>query len=395
MLPPRACLFFCILILCRPMAHTKRREYRYYITCRICGKQFRNLGWSHLRLHKTTTEKYKKKYRVDYVYSEHLRKSISEGKTTKTRRSRYRPRSRKGIIRALRRYAAKQRPLTCPWLEKRDVNLVKQALYAFGSWYDALDAAGLHPRRFRRWSERKVIDDIRRRGRAGESLRLSVVQREDRYLYGAARNRFGSWRGAVEKSGFAYAKITGKKTRSREAVTRDLKAWARTHGSLQAKTMREKNRPLLEAVYRRFGSLESAAKKLRLPYSSRTHRWSKQEVLRQMRGRKRLAKSLQARPVALEDNRLYQAARKHFGSWPAAMNAVGVDYRAINRHRSRTRETIGRDLRAWSRKHGALSCRRLGETDKALLAAVYRVIGSPKKAARIFGLRHDDLRRNR
>jgi hypothetical protein len=118
-------------------------------------------------------------------------------------------------------------------------------------------------------------------------------------------------------------------------------------------------------------------------------------VLRQIRDRKRRGASLQARPVVTQDSRLYQAARKYFGSWAAALREVGVDYSRINRHKRRTRETVARDLGAWSRKHGAVSCRRLGETDKALLAATYRVIGSPGKAARLFGLRYEDPRSGR
>jgi len=83
--------------------------------------------------------------------------------------------------------------------------LVLQARRRFGSWDGALRAAGLRPesiRLSRAWSRMDVIDAIRARHAAGESLRRKDVVEADRRLVKAAQRQFpSSWIRAVAAAG--------------------------------------------------------------------------------------------------------------------------------------------------------------------------------------------------
>ena len=81
----------------------------------------------------------------------------------------------------------------------------------FGSWGKAIEAAGLNYEKIRatkQWSKRKVLAEIRRLERRGVRLSQKEVTHK-RHLYGlfqAAIFRFGSWGQAVVAAGFDYRK---------------------------------------------------------------------------------------------------------------------------------------------------------------------------------------------
>jgi hypothetical protein len=76
-----------------------------------------------------------------------------------------------------------------------------QARTRFGSWDEALRAAGLDPSRTRRrtvWTRTMVLDAIRARVAARRTLHRPRVREQDRRLLQAAEARFpGGWPEAV------------------------------------------------------------------------------------------------------------------------------------------------------------------------------------------------------
>jgi hypothetical protein len=74
----------------------------------------------------------------------------------------------------------------------------------FGSWERALEEAGLdyeEIRRHRAWDETLVLEELRRRHREGESLRVSDAGEECAALVAAARRHFDGWYEAIEAAG--------------------------------------------------------------------------------------------------------------------------------------------------------------------------------------------------
>jgi hypothetical protein len=74
----------------------------------------------------------------------------------------------------------------------------------FGSWREALRAAGLdyeEIRRHRKWSDEQILTELRRLQEIGASLRVSDAAQHSPSLVAAARRRFGGWYEAVVEAG--------------------------------------------------------------------------------------------------------------------------------------------------------------------------------------------------
>jgi len=84
----------------------------------------------------------------------------------------------------------------------------------FGSWRNAIQAAGLQYgdiRRYREWSEQAVIDRLRQLHAEGKDLNAKSMEELDITLITAARRRFESWDKALTAAGLDYSKIVLRK----------------------------------------------------------------------------------------------------------------------------------------------------------------------------------------
>ena len=80
----------------------------------------------------------------------------------------------------------------------------------FGSWRNAIQAAGLsysQIRRYREWSEQAVIDRLKELHAQGKDLNAKSMEELDITLITAARRRFDSWDRALTAAGLDYKKI--------------------------------------------------------------------------------------------------------------------------------------------------------------------------------------------
>ncbi len=80
----------------------------------------------------------------------------------------------------------------------------------FGSWRNAIEAAGLEYgdiRRYREWDEQAVIDRLKELHAEGKDLNAKSMEELDITLITAARRRFNSWDQALTAAGLDYKKI--------------------------------------------------------------------------------------------------------------------------------------------------------------------------------------------
>lgn len=80
----------------------------------------------------------------------------------------------------------------------------------FGSWRNAIEAAGLNYskiRRYREWDEQAIIDRLRELKEKGIDLNAKSMEEHDITLITAARRRFESWDRALTAAGLDYSKI--------------------------------------------------------------------------------------------------------------------------------------------------------------------------------------------
>jgi len=80
----------------------------------------------------------------------------------------------------------------------------------FGSWREALEAAGLDYdtiRRYKEWDDERVIDQVKEMYAQGKDLNAKNMEHEDITLITAARRRFDTWHQTLIAAGLDYRQI--------------------------------------------------------------------------------------------------------------------------------------------------------------------------------------------
>ncbi|MDB5325905.1 MAG: helix-turn-helix domain protein [Phycisphaerales bacterium] len=119
------------------------------------------------------------------------------------------------ILVMIRHFARRNRPLTTKQMDQRYHNVVTAARRHFGSWNKAVLAAGVDPRKLQRvipWTSERVIEAILTRALRNESLVPSRV--EPRSLLEAGHRFFGSWHDAIAAAGLDPVLASRKETRT-------------------------------------------------------------------------------------------------------------------------------------------------------------------------------------
>lgn len=103
-----------------------------YVTCRLCGAEFRDVSAFHLMLiHQTTPVAYKRRFGVEFLCAPAIRWKISRAQHRAARPNTYKPRGRSEVLADLRALAQRTSPLTGVYFSKalmaEDAALVTQA----------------------------------------------------------------------------------------------------------------------------------------------------------------------------------------------------------------------------------------------------------------------------
>jgi hypothetical protein len=234
-----------------------------------------------------------------------------------------------------------------------------------------------------------VLVGLRRRRRQGQSLRSSDVLREDARLRNAAIKHFGGWGQALQAAGLGrHVRVR----RTRQQVLVDLVARHARREPLDWTTMFRDDRALLSSAESHFRSLRRALMAARLPLphgalklrpGERFEQWSADRVRSEIRDLHRNGKPLASNKVR---PRLKDAGVRYFGSWGAAIEAIGLDYdRIAQRRKPWTRAELVAELRkgARSRRTGVGPN---GFVTKPVALAVRHVFGSLRAGIEAAGL---------
>ena len=225
----------------------------------------------------------------------------------------------------------------------------------FGTWRDALLAAGIEARIPHNWSRERIVRELRKWiGR--EETR---IYREDPFLYQAAIRYFKTWPAAQAAAGLT-PDVSNEW--SRERVLHELRKW---HQKCEDRCVRVD--PKLRAAARRyFGNIREALAAAGLSQPVSGKKWSPKRVILAIQDRH--VRGLQIQQPYGADPSLADAAKRLFGSWQAALIASGLgsEYRPgpvwtkerlieeiQRRHRQRRRmsQNANRDLAYFVRKH--------------------------------------------
>lgn len=215
------------------------------------------------------------------------------------------------ILAKIRSLARRRHPPRPGELKCRYSYLMDAARRHFGSWTKAIVVAGVDPEKLRRvkpWTKERIIEAILTRALHSEPLGSTTVQ--PRSLAEAAARVFGSWRAAMEEAGIDPEVVHRESEMSNRRSPRRRKGSHRrvvTDGQAipcESPSSATEAGPLLGPVRRR-----------RAPGK----RWSEQEIVKAIRARRAEGKRMNPGAVGEEDDPLYRAAMRRYGSWQNAL----------------------------------------------------------------------------
>lgn len=217
--------------------------------------------------------------------------------------------------------------------------------------------------RKRVWDKNSIIRAIRQLAAEGKSLAPKHIRIEDQRLFGAAAYHFGSWGKAVEAAGINYQAVLEQSKEQTIAARKPRGYWdrAKVLAAIQARLEDGKplsslavqldDGPLVAAAVRYLGSWEQAVEEATgLSYKDiRLYdEWDKEKILKEIRERYRLGKTLRGSAVLRHANALYNAARIHFGSWRAAIEEAGLPYLDVATSWHWDKKRLHQALREWA-----------------------------------------------
>lgn len=291
--------------------------------------------------------------------------------------------SRETIIRYLVERHAKGLPMS------RSANRVDLLLHAaarriFGSWKNAIQSAGIPPHTVipgERWSPPRVLTMIRHLAKKDRQLTHAELDRRYRSLASSARRHFGSWRKAVLAAGVEPIRLRKVVPWSPDRVMEFILTRALRNECLIAR--RIEPRSVVAAARRLFGSWQAAIQAAGVdvlltqqslpcpaapdlsacPKRNTTQvrravranvRWTKERIVTALRARLNEHKPLNPIGIARDDDKLYQALRRHMGSWEGALRAAGIDPELHRRGKTRSSGAVSRATEGSSQAVGQM-----------------------------------------
>jgi len=223
------------------------------------------------------------------------------------------------ILTKIRSLARRKSPPRPGELKRRYGSLMNAARRHFGSWTKAVVAAGVDPDKLRRvkpWTKVRIIEAILTRALNQEPLGSRTVK--PRSLAEASVRIFGSWKAAMAAAGID----PGLAHRESSDETQDSLIGRRAIGSEASAQSQPTKREYITAT------TLSPVSPTRAP--SRRNpgmRWSEEEILRAIRARLREGKRMNPGAVGEDDDPLYRAALRRYGSWRSALLIAGLNPR--------------------------------------------------------------------
>ena len=130
---------------------------------------------------------------------------------------------------------------------------------------------------------------------------------------------------------------------------------------------------------------------------ARRRKWTRESIIREIRRLHRQGVDLSHAAVKRTHQYLVVAARRAeaFGSWPAALEAAGIDYGRVRKHQSWTSEKVLERIRELGRRGEPLNHQEARRAHPSLVSAATspRLFGSWARAVEAAGLDYDSVRK--
>lgn len=374
----------------RQMKGKKRRKT---ITCRVCGARLKVINHVHLSTHGMTTQEYREKFGVQYMASEELRYRFSV---------KYTKRTPDDILKSIRELASSGTRLYSSEIRHSHYKLHVSASYTFGTWLNAVEAAGLDPKVHtkphpsKHWSRSKAIREIRNRHAQGLPMHQAGVERDNQGLAYAGIKYFGSWRAALKAVGINPKDVLYGSKWSKRRIIRTILARAAEGKPINSRHICLHEGPLWAAAGKRFGNWENTLRAAGIdPDDVRKFRiWGDNKtLLAEIRRHAETGLPMNSASMEKRDSGLLAIAVKRFGSWDNALMAAGLNPRDCRaRRKPYTPEEIIETIEfMW--QNGQPLC-HVAVKSSSIYPAAVRFFGSWDAALREAGLDPKKIRRS-
>lgn len=193
------------------------------------------------------------------------------------------------IIQAIQVRQKNQLGLNAQTVALEDSRLIAAGRRLFGSWNNALFAAGINPDAVRpsvvrrprgTWSRDAIMAEIKRYAQGMHPLNAHSMQQVNNPLISAATYYFGSWAAALQAAGIDAQSVRRNQARDPKQIVEEIQANARTTASLRDFEVREQNRALYGAAQKYFGSWHQAVKEAHCEKEAEApnFRWSRTDI---------------------------------------------------------------------------------------------------------------------
>lgn len=207
---------------------------------------------------------------------------------------------------------------------RTDNNLAAAIHRRYGTIEKAMREAGIKSPRIC-WTKARVIEEIESRySQKGASREEGFG---DPVLAKKATKRFGSWAEAIQAAGLSdRIPVTKPSYRwTKEEVLRSIREWHASGKSLEG--MDRQYQVLYTSAVRHFRGWRNAVEAAGLQCERR--QWSRKVIIQEIRKRLRAGDSIRSSEPA--NINLAAAAARHFGSWTAALTAASVPAKRLVR----------------------------------------------------------------
>jgi hypothetical protein len=170
-----------------------------FVVCRICGDYLRVISGRHLGKHDTDRETYMQEY--DLSPDELSAKAF---RMIQSSHPGYYPHTKKGWIAAMQKVYENDGKVFAKYLQHNYPQLYSQGVWIFGDWDEALRAAGFDPDKTRMrqfWDRQKLIKKLRNMRDRNLPLYARYISKNHAALFSSSRREFGSWNNALRAAG--------------------------------------------------------------------------------------------------------------------------------------------------------------------------------------------------
>ncbi len=233
------------------------------------------------------------------------------------------------IINMIREMYKNGEPLNSKWVRENHHGLMSASIRYFGSWEGAVTTAGIRydkvkQKRNYKWDKEKVIKSIQERHSQGKSLAHKRTLQNNPSLVHAAVRCCGSWEKAVESAGFAYRNVSDKWIWRPDDVLKGIRELKSQGRNLISTKIGREEQQLYRAGKKWYGTWENAVEAAGIKYEAyrKTQKWDKEKVIETIRKRIEIGKPVTLEAVRKEGNALPEAAYHHLGSWKKAVESA-------------------------------------------------------------------------